>query len=157
MTNLVIKDTYRHKDTEVWNILGGKLRGGGAINWLGGHPLPPPLPHPRATWCRHRVFAWYQLVPIQTDKYRQIQTIGYGCVLSVFVYIDCLSYAVDINLPRTNLHCEVCLLRNLDLIFKIYFRLAGFWCWVCENVTGPGSWLVWETVDCENHDSALCI
>ena len=40
MTNLVIKDTYRHKDTEVWPILGGGqdnrlyLSLGGQITWF---------------------------------------------------------------------------------------------------------------------------
>ena len=47
MTSLVIKDTYRHKSTEVWNILGGK-QGGRQEKYLGGQipPVLPPLNRP---------------------------------------------------------------------------------------------------------------
>ena len=40
MTNLVNKDTYRHKDTEVWKILAGKL-GEGGKTFVGGTPWHP--------------------------------------------------------------------------------------------------------------------
>ena len=42
MTNLVNKDTYRHKNTEVWKMLGGNL--GGKTFSLGGGQIPPMPP-----------------------------------------------------------------------------------------------------------------
>ena len=42
MKNLVNKDTYRHKDTVVWNILGGQ-------EILFGENAPPLAPYAAAT------------------------------------------------------------------------------------------------------------